>query len=78
MKSFTLDVNPGICGFTCRIESISSDKKNARIAITGSECSMIQKLAETITEVSFQDIFVPLTRNQIFLKAEQGITSILC
>lgn len=78
MKSFTLDVNPGICGFTCRVESISSDKKKAQIAITGSGCSMIQELAKTLTEVSFQDIFVPLTRNQIFLKAEQAGCHLAC
>ena len=56
MTTFSLDVDPGICGFTCTVKSTSKDKKTAQIEIYGSGCTMIQELAGTVKEVSMQDI----------------------
>ena len=78
MKTFYLDVEPGICGFACKIKATSEDKKIAQIEITGSGCSMIQELAGMVSEVSFREMFVPLTRNLIFVSAEKAGCHLAC
>ncbi len=78
MKKICLDVDPGICGFTCRIVATCSDKRTAKTEIVGSGCSMIQQLTEMIGEVTMQDIFVPLTQNKIFLGAEKAGCHLAC
>lgn len=78
MKTFYLNVEPGICGFACKIKTTTEDKKTAQIEITGSGCSMIQELAGMLTEVSFRDMFVPLTRNLIFVSAEKAGCHLAC
>jgi len=78
MKTHCLQVDPGICGFTCTIKSSCSDKRAALIEITGSGCSMIQDLASMVTEISFKDMFVPLTENPIFTSAEKAGCHLAC
>ena len=78
MTQFTLEVDPGICGFSCTIEADSADRKTTRIKITGSGCAMIQELAGMVREISFQDIFVPLTRNPVFIGAEKVGCHLAC
>lgn len=78
MKTIYLDVEPGICGFTCKIKSTCVDKKTAQIEITGSGCSMIQELAGMLTAVSFRDMFIPLTGNLIFVGAEKAGCHLAC
>jgi hypothetical protein len=78
VKKICLEVDPGICGFTCRIEATCSDKRTAQTDIVGSGCSMIQQLGEMIGEVTFQDVFVPLTKNKIFLGAEKAGCHLAC
>jgi hypothetical protein len=78
MKAIRLEVAPGICGFTCRIEATCGDKRTARMEIIGSECSMVQQLRTTVREVGMEDIFVPLTQNKIFLAAEQAGCHLAC
>lgn len=78
MKTICLYVDPGICGFTCRIEARCSDKRTAHTEIAGSDCSMIQQLAEMIRTVTFQDVFVPLTENKIFVGAEKAGCHLAC
>ena len=78
LNSFTLEVMPGICGFTCTVHATSIAKRNARIKICGSECAMIQELSTRITEISMQDIFTPLTKNRIFQGAERAGCHLAC
>lgn len=78
MKKIRLDIDPGICGFICRVEATCSDKRTAHTAIVGSDCQMIQQLTEIVKEVTMQDIFVPLTQNKIFLGAEEAGCHLAC
>lgn len=78
MKTFCLDVDPGICGFICKVKSTCEDGKKARIDITGSGCTMIQELAGLVSEITFQEFFVPLTQNKIFAGAEKAGCHLAC
>ena len=41
----SLKVAPGICGFNCVVKVYRMDKRTVRVAIDGSECKQIQRLA---------------------------------
>lgn len=71
-------VTPGSCGFDCKIHAEPSGKRRARVAIIGSDCTMIQKLSENLPEIHLQDLFVPLTKNLIFLGAEKAGCHLAC
>ena len=43
-----------------------------RLTIEGSECKQIQRLSEMITQIGLRDVFVPLTRNPVFVSAEKA------
>jgi hypothetical protein len=43
-----------------------------KIDIEGSECQQILRLSEMISQIGFRDIFVPLTRNPVFVSAEKA------
>ncbi len=43
-----------------------------QIEIEGSECKQILRLSEMITRLGLKDIFVPLTRNPVFVSAEKA------
>ena len=72
MDNISLSVKPGICGFNCMIKAQVSGKRIASIEIAESDCTMIQKLSRNISEISMHDLFVPLTKNPIFIAAEQA------
>ncbi len=78
MSGIIVNVNPGVCGFKCRVEAILSGGKNVQIIITESECTMVQKLSELIGSISLKDLFTPLTKNPIFNAAEQAKCHIPC
>ena len=78
MKTFCLGVDPGICGFICKVKCTCEDGKTARIDITDSGCTMIQELAGLVAEITFQEFFVPLTQNKIFLGAEKAGCHLAC
>jgi len=71
-------VNPGICGFDCKISARLSDTNSVRIDITESECALIQKLAIQIHDVSLHDLYTPLTNNLIFKAVEQAGCHLAC
>jgi hypothetical protein len=78
MESIRIKVEPGICGFSCQVEARQKDKHCAIVEITGSECELIQKLAENIKEVTLHDIFVSHTRNPVFKAAELAGCHLTC
>lgn len=71
MKNKIVNVDSGICGFTCKISS-ERDNKNFKIEITESDCELIQKYSGSLNDISMMDIFAPLTKNKIFTSAEQA------
>ncbi len=72
MKNVIVGVNSGICGFKCRISAERSEKRNIRIKITESDCELIQKYSRLLNDISLKDLFAPLTKNLIFISAEQA------
>jgi len=69
-------VDPGICGFECRVEAT----KEGRSVVFGiqSGCEQIKKLASLLEPVSMKDLFVPLSKNSIFLSAEASRCHLAC
>lgn len=65
-------VDPGICGFVCTVCAKKLEARTVKIAIEGSECKQVQRLSELITQIGFRDVFVPLTRNPVFVSAEKA------
>ena len=78
MESISILVEPGVCGFSCRVEARRRDKQRAVILITGSECELIRKLGENLKEITIEDIFTPHTRNPIFKAAELAGCHLTC
>ena len=78
MEIVFLNVEPGICGFDCLIKAARSGKRIAKIEITESDCTMIQTLAQNLSDISIQDLFVSLTKNPIFIAAEQAGCHLAC
>ncbi|NOX33037.1 MAG: hypothetical protein GXP56_04775 [Deltaproteobacteria bacterium] len=78
MENIVINVNPGICGFDCRVKARQSGKRIARVRVTGSECTMIQNLANHLNDISLKDLFTPLTKNPIFMAAEQAGCHLAC
>ena len=65
-------VDPGICGFACTVCAQKLEARLVKIDIEGSECKQIQRLSELISQIGLRDIFVPLTRNPVFVSAEKA------
>lgn len=78
MEGVVISVNPGICGFGCTVKSERSGKRSVRIDITESGCTLIQKLADQLHDITLQDLFMPLTKNLIFISAEKAGCHLAC
>ena len=65
-------VDAGVCGFTCRIKARKIDKKTVGLEISESECQQIQDFAEQLSQLSLDEIFMPITRNPVYVAAEQS------
>lgn len=65
-------VNPGICGFTCIVSARKQEARMVQIDIEGSECKQIHRLSEMVSQLGLRDIFIPLTRNPVFVSAEKA------
>ena len=78
MKTIRSFVEPGLCGFSCQLEARRQDKQRAIVKIRGSECELIQKLAESIKEVSVEDLFTQHTSNPVFEAAELACCHLTC
>ena len=78
MHKIYLAVDPGICGFTCTIEGWRKQERVAGFKILESECEMINKLSASIDELAIKDLFLPLTRNPIFVSADRACCHTAC
>ena len=63
---------PGICGFPCTIKAQKSDNQTVTVDINGSECKQIQRLSTHLTGLSLKELFMPLTRNPVYIAAEKS------
>lgn len=67
-----LTVDPGICGFVCRIKVQKLSSQQVAIEISETECQKIQRLAGKLREMSLKELFLPLTRNPAYIAAEKS------
>ncbi len=65
-------VEPGICGFPCTITARKLDTQTVTIEINGSECKQIKRLSTRLTEMSLKELFMPLSRNPVYIAAEKS------
>jgi hypothetical protein len=70
-KRACLAVTPGICGFTCKVQAQMCEGKSVSILITQSECKQIQRLSESLTKMGLRELFMPVTRNPVFVLAQK-------
>ena len=69
----TISVDPGICGFTCTVTATQKSRRLVSVEISGSECRQIQKLSQELNgEISLKELFLPLTRNPVYIAAEKS------
>ena len=66
-----VNVDPGICGFTCSILAKKDGKRSVKFDIQ-SDCNQIQELADTLGNISMKELFLPLSQNPIFRIAERS------
>jgi hypothetical protein len=67
-----LIVEPGICGFSCTIRAQKSDNRTVAVQIGNSECKQIKRLSSHLTEISLGELFLPPTRNPVYIAAEKA------
>ena len=65
-------VNAGICGFTCRIQARKIDNITVGLEISESECQQIQRFSGHVSKLTLKEIFIPVTRNPVYLAAQQS------
>jgi len=65
-------INAGICGFTCHIEAWKIDKSAVGLKISESECQQIQRFSDLVSKLTLREIFMPVTRNPVYLAAQQS------
>ncbi|MGW8187991.1 MAG: DUF6951 family protein [Desulfobacterales bacterium] len=63
---------PGICGFPCTIKAQKLGNQTVTVEINGSGCKQIQRLSTCLTEMSLKELFMPLTRNPVYMAAEKS------
>lgn len=75
-ETVNVRVDPGICGFLCDIKA-EAEKRTVHFHIQ-SDCQQIKKMAECLGPVGLRDLFVPLSKNTIFLSAEASRCHLAC
>lgn len=65
-------VDSGICGFTCIVKARKGQGRNVDLSIQGSDCGQIQRLAANLRGLTLRELFMPLTRNPVYLAAEKA------
>jgi hypothetical protein len=67
-----MTVEPGVCGFVCRIAARPSGKRAVSVNIQDSECRQIQQMAEKVRELTLKELFTPISRNPVYQAAQQS------
>jgi hypothetical protein len=65
-------VMPGICGFVGVVKASKLKDKKIRFQISDSECEQIKRLSINLPEMDWKGLFVPLTRNPVYINAEKA------
>jgi len=67
-----VEADPGICGFPCVIEARKKGPRAVSLKITGSECEHIKRLSEDVVQMGLRDLFKPITKNPVYISAQQA------
>jgi hypothetical protein len=67
-----VQVESGICGFPCVIEARKEGPRAVSLKIIGSECEHIKRLSEDVVEMGLRDLFMPITKNPVYVSAQQA------
>jgi hypothetical protein len=70
--SIRVEADPGICGFPCVIEARKEGPRAVSLKIIGSECEHIKRLSEDVVEMGLRDLFKPITKNPVYISAQQA------
>jgi len=65
-------VIPGICGFVCVVKARKLENRKIQLQISNSECEQIKRLSANLPEMDWKDLFVPMTRNPVYVSAEKS------
>jgi hypothetical protein len=60
------------------IKARKTGARQVSLAISGSDCEQIQRLAERLATLSMKDIFAPLSRNPVYISAEKSGCHLSC
>ena len=71
-KGTCVFVNAGVCGFNCRIKAWKIDKRAIGLEISESECQQILQFSKLMSKLTLKELFMPVTRNPVYLAAEQS------
>ena len=71
-QTIRVEADPGICGFPCIIETWKKGPREVSLRITGSECEHIKLLSGAVKEMSLRDLFKPMTKNPVYVSAQQA------
>lgn len=65
-------VVPGACGFVGIVKARKLENRKIGFQICNSECEQINRLSANLPEINWKDLFVPLTRNPVYVNAEKS------
>lgn len=77
-EAVCVSLDPGICGFPCRVTARKEQKRRVAVEILESECRKIQKMSVSLTGLTLKELFLPLTRNPVYLAAERAGCHLSC
>lgn len=72
MNKISVIVEPGVCGFSCEVEGWLKEKRVAGVRVLDSQCEMIRKLSKNMEEITLSQLFLPISKNPIFLSAQRA------
>lgn len=67
-----VEVDSGICGFSCVVEAKKTGRHQVSIKIGSSDCEHIKRLSGKVNEMDLKDLFKPMTKNPVFVLAQQS------
>ncbi len=71
-KVIRVIVEPGICGFGCVIEARKKARYTVSLQVSESDCKHVKRLFQHLHEMNMRDLFSPISKNPIFLYAQQA------
>jgi len=71
-EKMVVNVEPGICGFTCIIETRRIEKRIVSVKINGADCENIRRMSELVEDIGLMDLFTPVAKNPAFTWAARA------